>query len=1085
MKKNKIKKNGIKVLLTLVLFLFLQGLVLAREHRDWEDPSIFRVNTEPARSTMFVPVIDQNGQGKENLDSSHRYVVLNGQWKFFLATMPDETPKDFELSSFDDRSWVDIRVPSSWQAVGYGLPIYTNHRRPWTENKHGHPPYIVDEKSLYGNPTGCYRRTFTVPKEWEGRRVVLHFSGANSAIAVWLNGEKVGYSQDGFLPAEFDITEKVKDGSNTLAVKVLRWSDGSYLETWDSWKNSGIFRDVYIYETPKTRMLDHDISVDLIHDLRDGLLNMEVDVKKSPNDLSEDVFLEYELFDGPTTIKHGKAVLKWAANSEKGTAVATEVVNHVKHWSAERPDLYRLKLCLYKNNEALEFVWVNVGFRKVQKQGNQMLVNGKPIIIKGVNRMDIHPDFGRHVPYETLVKDIKLMKQHNINAVRTSHYPPHPALLKLCDAWGLYVVDEVNHETNSDEITNDDRWLPAIIDRTERMLERDKNHPSIIIWSLGNECKDGDNLAKQAQWIKKRDASRLIQYTLNGKSFDFTDTFSQTYPSLKKGTGRSYTLQEMQNDDKPVVINEYAHSMGNGTGNMKEYMEVFEGKDFPGIQGGFIWDFIDQGFRVTNSLGLSFFDYGEYFGKTYDENFCINGLVFPDRQPQPALLEVKAAYQPMVIQELRWKDQCIDVFNRNFFADIHHGDYDLKWVIKKNGHTFDSGSLKTFRIGARSSSSLLIEALNHKMLGAKDLVTIDLVLSLKRDTSWGKASHVVSHVQSVVDWGEPNLSELAEEESQLEIIENGEIAIRSEGSHWTFDRSTGQLSSWVLPLSHVNVLAGSDSLEFSPWRAPIDNDMGWSNKNRYPIVWVENAGLDGLKKKLLSWYSKLVSPSHYRITVLEGFYDPKTDAPIFKVSTCYNFHGDGRLVIGQSVNVIHDFEGMDLPRMGMNMVLPSTFAHVEWFGRGPHENYSDRQMSAHLGRYSSSVEDMYVPYIKPQANGNRSDVFELAVSNQQVQLNISSRYDRKQAQDHVFSHDVVIENYKGGRFQFSALPYSHHQLDEALVVGQLKRDHRTYLSLDIDHAGVGNLPNYRLEPYQVPSKDVSYVFEIKPVDLKK
>ncbi len=1056
---------------------------LSAADRPWEDPSVFEVNTLPPSSPIASPIVMKDGKLVANPTSTHRVQILNGGWKFHLAPRPAAAPENFELPEYDDGAWPTIRVPSSWQTQGFGLPIYTNHGKPWS--KKPSPPTVLNEASAYGNPTGCYRTSFQLSDDWLGRRIILHFAGANSAIYVWLNGQFLGYSEDGFLPAEFDITEHAKKGSNQLSVKVLRWCDGSYLETWDTWRLSGIFRDVYLYETPKTHIRDYEIRADLSETLKVGSLGINAWVQNTTQHAERECLLRYQLLDGPAVIAEGVRELGLIPAGEEKQVAFSQRVNAPKLWSAENPALYTVRLELLHKNEVIESLERKTGFRRVERSGNQMLVNGQPITIKGVNRVEFDPDYGRHVPYEVLVQDLHLMKQHNVNTIRLAIAPHHPALFELCDTLGLYLINEVNNETNSKKISDGPDWTAMFLDRTRRLVERDKNHPSIIIWSLGNESAMGRNMRAQADWIRERDPSgRLIQYTRNGHQYPFLDTYSQTYPSLRPNTGRRYTLREMHNDQQPVILNEYAHSMGNATGNMKEYMALFENESLPGIQGGCIWDFIDQGLRVNLPDGSSYFDYGATFGKTYDANFCINGIVFPDRSPQPALQEVKSAYQPLRVRMADVSKPQISLMNRHFFEPIESITYALNWSVTHDGHEVESGRLDSFSIPPRQEASFELPATipGDNQLGEWALNTR---LVLQQPTPWAEAGHVVSHSQTVIKSDRSCPLRVRRDEGTVAYKEvEGNLWIESPKSSWVFDKSSGRLTSWKLNDGKCELLADQEGPRFTAWRAPIDNDTGWSNKKRYEEAWFKQCALGRLSHRSEGLKIEHIAPGHLRLSVAAQYHDSINQKPIFKVHYHYNFMADGSLLLGQNVGVLYDFKGLDLPRIGVTMTLPDEFSTASWYGRGPHENYTDRHLSAPLGRYTKEVDAMYVPYVKPQANGNRFDVRELSIRNQDglgllVRCAMPSEKDLKRF---VFPENAELANPTGGRFEFTALPYSEGQLESASVTHELRPTGRTFLTLDIAHAGVGNLPNQRLDEYKVHPKDVTYALVLEPLN---
>lgn len=1066
-----------------VLFVFLvfPAVLTARipSGEEWNDLSIRQINKLPPQSTLFTPIVLENGTVRPHTASSHPFQILNGIWKFHLAPSPHAVPEGMHEAEFDDSDWGEIRVPATWQTQGYGVPIYSNSKQPWN----GTAPHIeVDEGG--GNPTGCYRTRFELPSDLSGRRVVLHFAGANSAFYVWLNGQFVGYSQDGFLPAEFEVSDALKDGENQLTVQVMRWSDGSYMELWDTWKNSGIFRNVYLYATGEVYIRDLEFVAGLTPDYTDGRFRSFVDVKNESDEPADQLALKVSLLDGG-----GKIVFE---DEEESPVVAPggevrmraeATLPGVATWSAEKPSLYTCVVELILDGRVIEMVRRPVGFRSVERDGNQMRVNGKAVTIKGVNRWEIHPRYGRHVPYETLVEEVKLMKRHNINAVRTAHAPHDPVAMDLYDRYGLYVCDEVNNETNNGKVTDSEDWTPVFIERTRGTVERDKNHPSVIMWSLGNESGAGKNLEAQARWIRDRDPSRLIQYTRNGARFDYVDIFSQTYPALDPNFGRNYTPRSMHNDTQPVILNEFAHSMGNATGNLKEYMELFENPEYPGLQGGFIWDWIDQGLSLPDDPDC--YDFGSVFGKTLDGNFCLNGIVFPDRSPQPAMADVKAAYQNiMTTMPDRAKAEVV-IENRHFFTPVNNDHFSGEWILTKDGYVVGEGDFELPVIAPRRTAKCALP-LTLPALPADEEYVLTLHYRERQPTRWHDGDFIVASSQVILNEPQRNLRDRPVAAGRLKVSrDDGDLVVKSRSSTWRVDLESGRLSSWKLRHSawifsgQTEFIAEEAGPRFTAWRAPIDNDISWSAERRYGRDWIESS-LGALERVVVDVKEEPLGEGHYRVSVTT---QAAGKEPMFTIRTHYNFLADGRLYLAQEVEVEATFETGELPRLGMGMALPDGFDHVEWYGRGPQENYVDRHLGALLGRYESDVADLYVPYVRPQAHGNRYDVREVRIFNDQGRgLRISSPgiEDNDSARS-IFPSGARLDNALGGTFQFTALPFSESELESALLTRDLVKSGRHYLTLDILHAGVGNLPNFRLLPYQVPAVDTQYVFLFEPL----
>ncbi len=1055
----------------------LGAILYGQEIPDWENIHVQGINRNEPHGTLLTPLVLEDGRVLDNTQSSHPFHILNGSWKFYLAHSPYDVPERMEQPDFDDTQWGTIRVPSSWQTQGYDVPIYTNVKQPWT----GSPPRVYTKET--GNPAGCYRTTFVLPDGWgKDQRVVLHFAGANSAIRVWLNGIFVGYSEDGFLPAEFTVSDLLRPGRNCLAVRVLRWCDGSYLETWDTWKISGIFRDVYLYATPPVHIQDFELAAGLKNHYSDGTLNTRLWIANSQSQTAAGYGVSMVLKDpaGKILIEADQEVAPIPAG--KGTVVEFQhTIGNVDAWSAESPTLYPCVLQLKHRQTVIEEIRRPVGFRTVRRAGNQMLVNGQPITIKGVNRLEIHPDYGRHVPYEALCRDIEMMKQNNINAIRLAIAPPHPALFDLCDRHGIYLLDEVNNETNSDRITDSEEWTPVFLERARRLIERDKNHPSIIIWSLGNESGMGKNLELMAQWIRQRDPSRLIHYTKNGMKIDFVDIFSQTYPSLRPGTGRRYTVAGMHNDTQPVILNEYAHSMGNATGNLKEYMELFENPAYPGLQGGFIWDWIDQGLRIEK--GKPHFDYGLVVGQTYDGNFCINGIVFPDRTPQPAVNDVHRVYRPIVTTMPDITDGRIVIENRNFFIPVSHEKFRCHWRLEVDGEPISSGELMLPTMEPRQKAACTIP-LTLPAPEDRGEYVLTVAYALRQATSWADAGHVVAWDQFILRrFTSASLNKPADISKDAIRARHFDAGIEIEGgrSRWQMDTRTGRLASWKLA-DEIELIADGEGPQFTAWRAPIDNDIAWSNSDRYRKDWFDDCPLGDLMHRVVCVHSQKADDARYQVSVVTEAVNPKEKTAVFTLTTHYNFLADGRLLIGQAVKVNYEFGKTDLPRMGLTMTLSPGFERVKWYGYGPDENYCDRHEGARLGKYCRSVDEFYVPYLRPQANGNRHGVRKMTMCNDKgYGLEIFSGKDIALK---VFPPQTILDRLLGETFDFTALHYSEKMLQSAPLTRDLERSEKIFLTIDAAHAGVGNLPNQRLEEYQVQAEDTQYVFVFTPVIAK-
>jgi len=1066
------------VLFTFFIFYSLETLSGQispdRIQNAWQNHQIISHSKLAAHAT-YTPFAAVEQALRLSRTSSPYFKLLNGKWKFHWSQTPALAPSDFHRLEYNDNAWASIPVPSSWQTQGYGTALYTNSKRPW-----GHkPPLIMHSGNKSGNETGCYRAWFTAPESWGQRRVVLHFGGVKSACYVWLNGEYVGYSQGSYLPAEFDITPFFKPGQNLLAVKVLRWCDGSYLETQDTWRMSGIFRDVLLYSTPKDIFIsDFQVNGDLDGSFKKGVWNVDVIVHRSAAQINSNIRIQADLYDWDNTKLTTKSI-NLKPRQQKVSFRRT--IPEISPWSAEKPVLYKTLITIYENGKASEVVSCATGFRNVRKVGNQMLVNGKPILIKGVNRPEIHPDYGRHVPYEVLEKDIRLAKQSNINAIRTAHYPSDPALYDLCDRYGLYVMDEANVETNSN-ISDKPEWEKSFVDRARRMCERDKNHPCVIMWSIGNEAHTGCNLEAMAQWIRQRDKTgRLIHYTVNRKIIDYSDIHSMTYRSISQNTGRGTVVSLSEECDKPVILNEFAHSMGNATGNFQEYMDIFESADNPGVQGGFIWDYIDQGLRAEKD-GRSFLTYGAHWGETWDGFFVLNGIVFPDRKPQPALYEVKKCYQPIVTTFDNKEKRKIRVENRNYFETVSDNTYRAKWIIEKDGIRLSTGLLSGLNIPPRSHQQLDIP-FDQIDFDSQAEYTLTVTFSPLNKPVWADTDWVAAWDQTVLSTIKNiNMPNKSLSKNLLRTNDSSEkIMISGSKFQVTFDKKSGQITSWII--DGEQLLADHSGPVFNVWRAAIDNDVSpWGYPQAYRL-W-RQAGLHDLKSFLINMTTRIGKDGTVNVTASHHVKN-SSNTPLFETIAYYRMLSDGTVLIGQDVKMLYDFKGLSLPRIGLAMTLKPGFDQVEWYGRGPHENYSDRKTGARISRYTSTVEDIYVPYVHCQANGNRTDTRWMKIHDKYGSgLKVSCLDPRQQKIFNPFPADYKYTNPQGGVFDFTALHFSEDNLDKASVSIDLKKQKCVFLGLDILHAGVGNTPNKRLPEHCVPAQKIEYVMVLKPIKRK-
>ena len=935
----------------------------------WEDPTVFRIGTEKPRAS-FVPFDNEADarRYRNDKDASPFVKSLNGTWKFNFVPRPADRPVDFYRLDYDVSGWDDIRVPSNWEREGYGIAIYTNIKYPFAP-KNPDPPYIPHDN----NPVGSYKRMFTVPDSWAGREVFLRFGAVSSTFYLWVNGHPVGYNEGSKTPTDFRITPYLQEGENTVAVQVYRWSDASYLEDQDMWRLSGIQRDVYLFSTPRVHLRDFFARAGLTDDYRDGTLDLDVEVRtlgESPDTYT----VEYKLYD--TDGLAATEARSIHAQGDSSTVRFDHLLENVRRWSAETPELYDLVISLKDPSGTItESIGSRIGFRKVEIKDAQLHVNGVPIHIKGVNLHEHHEVTGHVLDEATMRKDIEVMQRHNINAVRTSHYPQPERWYELADEYGLYLVDEANIESHGIGYSKDNtladkpEWGAMHLDRTVRMVERDKNHPSIILWSLGNEAGDGRNMLANYQWIHERDGTRPVQY--EGYTRGLTDTLPRHTDLHVPMYARVSTIEQyaLSNPDRPLILCEYAHAMGNSVGNLKDYWDVIE--KYPVLQGGFIWDWVDQGLRETTDEGETYWAYGGDYGPPdtpSDANFVINGLVFPDRTPHPSLYEVQRVYQPIEVEAEDLTTGRLRLTNEYDFTNL--SAFDLHWSIEGDGHALQAGTVTDLE-GAPNASTAL--SLAYDLPEPAPGIEYFLNLNFTRKTALGlvPAGYELAAAQFKLPLHAEPEALRVETLPTVHIDETDEaIAVRGIGFAARFDVASGTLLS--LNYEGTELIKRAPQPNF--WRAPIDNDWG----NRLPVraaVWREANS----HREVTNMRVEQPTDGAARVTFDYALYDAKGEA-LADYTTVYTILGSGDLFVDNTFAKRSDALP-ELPRMGMNLHLPHSFDAMTWFGRGPHENYGDRKTAADVGRYSGSVAEQYVPYIRPQENGNKTDVRWVVLAN--------------------------------------------------------------------------------------------------------
>lgn len=940
-----------------------QDISQVEERPAWNNIDIIRENVEPPRAS-FVAFPSVESAISQTLESHDKHQTLNGQWAFKYSEKPADRPLNFYESDFDVSAWDDINVPSNWEREGHGYPIYVNVPYAFDIDE----PNVPTEK----NPVGSYRRDFEIPAAWQDDEIFIQFGAVSSAFYVWVNGEYVGYSEGSKTPSEFNVSQWARPGTNTIAVEVYRWSTGSYLEDQDFWSLSGIQREVSLYARSKQRVRDFQVHAGLSNAFSDGDFKLDLSLFSAAAGVNTTLEVVIEN-DKKQLFKHSEKLNLEAGDNS--AAVATTVKN-ISAWSAEVPNLYSLLITLKDSQgKVLEAISRQIGFRTVEIVNGIFLVNGKKVKLKGVNLHEHHDKTGHVLDEATMRKDITLMKMSNMNAVRTSHYPFPERFYELTDELGLYVVDEANIESHGygydhdKTLGNKPHWMPHHLDRTQRMWHRDKNHPSIVIWSLGNEAGDGVNLGATYKWLKEQDSSRPVQYETEGDIKIVGEHHSDFHSSMY---WRQWDLEQYaeEHGDRPFLLIEYSHAMGNSNGNLADYWRVIDAHD--NLTGGFIWDWVDQGLLEHDESGEPYWTYGGDYGPKdvpSSGNFCLNGIVFPNREVQPAFWEVKRVYQHVKFEAVSLERGLIRVDNQYDFLSLN--DFELRWELIANGKIEQSGAVDTLNIEPDTSAVLNLGYVFPSLKAGVDyhlnlaLIDVNARGVLPANHSYAQSQFEIFNAQSapVIT---PRLA------GKLRVADiDGQIQIVADRFVTSFDRSSGLLAQ----VSVAGVPQLISPLTPNLWRAPTDNDFG-----NYMIDWAK-VWKDADKNR------QLVS-----IDVVSQDQESATVRAVYRFNDANGqmaarWRADFHVFGGGDIKVDNDFEKMpgqpELPRLGMNLQLPRALDQVEWLGRGPFENYSDRNLAAQVGRYKNTVSDHYVPYIRPQENGYKTDVRWFALHGKQ------------------------------------------------------------------------------------------------------
>lgn len=1026
---------------------------------ELQTPEIVSVNRMPMRASAFA-FENRELATKRQKELSGYFICLNGDWKFNWVQDPRKRPIDFYKTDFDDAAWKNFKVPANWEVNGYGLPIYVNQPYEFAgRSKTGsrlNPPFDIPENN---NPVGSYRKKINIPANWKDKQVFINLGAVKSAFFIWVNGKKAGYSEDSKLAAEFDITKYVQPGENTIALQVYRWSDGSYLECQDMWRISGIEREVYLYATPKLDMRDFKVAANLDNSYTKGLLDIAITIdnyridQRTLHSRPDSFYVDVELVDakGNTIVKEESDLQKVLGNY-KGTVSFKKEIPGVQTWSAEIPYLYTLYLTLKdKNKNVLEVIPQRIGFRSIELKGSDLLVNGKRVFLKGVNRHEHHPTQGHTLTKNDMLKDMEMMKKLNVNAVRHSHYPPDPYWMELCDEYGLYVIDEANIESHgryySLETTfgNDKQWRIPHLERITRMYERDKNHTSVITWSLGNEAGNGVNFYEAYEWLKQKDY-RPVQYERAEWDFN-TDMIVPQYPDpdwlVEYSKGK---------ETRPLIMSEYAHIMGNSLGNFKEYWDAIENN--PKLQGGFIWEWIDQSIDTVKN-GKRIMAYGGDFPlegpvdeNFSDNNFCVKGVVTAYRQMTPMAVEIKKVYQ--YIKTSFEGNNRITINNSYFFRSIDN--VQLSWEILEDGKIVEKGTLLNLSIAPRQTTIITLPVKTKQKAGKEYFLNVHYLL--KEAEPFLEKGYEIAYEQFAL-----NSVSIADKTIKLkgELTGNKSAeAFTINGKDFTvvFDAAKGIMKSYTL--QQQQLLQNGPEPAF--WRAPTDNDIG-AGFNKNMRMW-RDAYNEG--KVSAAEMNKKDDGSYeiiFRKELLGG------DA--FQEQT-FTIYANGVVKVANHFNAVKGKHPL-LMRIGNDLQLNKQFSNIEWYGRGPGENYWDRKTASLIGLYKQTVQQQYFPYARPQESGNKSDVRWASFTNAKGK--------------------GVLFEFADSLLNVSALPYSLDDLDPEVNKkqyhsGELKERNEIYLHVDLQQTGMQGMDSWGawpLKQYQVSYSNHQYSYWIKPV----
>ena len=1016
--------------------------VQAQTFKEWQDSEANSTNRAAMHTNYFAyATADEAQTGKK--ENSKNFMTLNGLWKFNWVRDADARPTDFFQTNFNDKGWDNLQVPAVWELNGYGDPIYVNVGYAWRNQYQNNPPLVPTKN----NHVGSYRKEIIIPADWKGQEIFAHFGSVTSNMYLWVNGRYVGYSEDSKLEAEFNLTNYLKPGKNIIAFQVFRWCDGSYLEDQDFFRYSGVGRDCYLYARNKNFIQDIRVTPDLDSQYKDGTLNVNVDLKGNGT-----VALDLKDAQGNSV---ATADLK---GNGKSSCVLS--VSDPKKWTAETPYLYTLTATLKNGNNIIEVIPVKVGFRKIELKGGQILVNGQAVLFKGADRHEIDPDGGYVVSLDRMKQDIQVMKKLNINAVRTCHYPDDNRWYELCDEYGIYVVAEANVESHGmgygeKSLAKNPIYAKAHLERNQRNVQRSYNHPSIIFWSLGNEAGMGPNFEKCYTWIKNEDKTRAVQYEQAGTK-EFTDIFCPMYYDYN-----NCVKYCEGNIEKPLIQCEYAHAMGNSMGGFKEYWDLT--RKYPKYQGGFIWDFVDQACHWKNKDGIAIYGYGGDFNKydASDNNFNNNGLISPDRVPNPHAHEVAYFYQNIWTTPGDLTKGEINIYNENFFRDLT--DYYLEWQLLANGEVIQTGIEPVLIVAPQTTAKYQLQFDTKNICPSKELL-LNINYKLKTAETMLPAGETVAYEQLVIrDYKAPELKLENKKSSNIAINaprfqENdwNYLIVSGENFNIEFNKHNGYLCNYVI--DETPLMEAGSELTPNFWRAPTDNDFGAGLQNRYAVWKNPEIKLTSLKQAIEN--DQAVVRAEYDMPSVEG-----------KLFLTYTINNEGAIKVTQKMVADKDKKVSEMFRFGMQLRMPVNYNEVEYYGRGPIENYADRNHSTKLGKYRQTVEEQFYPYIRPQETGTKTDI----------------RWWRL-----LDMNGNGLQFVSDAPFSASALNYTIDSLDDGRDKDQrhstevAKADFTNFCidKVQMGLACVNSWGAIPLEKYRVPYQDYEFSFIMMPVSHK-